>query len=120
MTIPINILTDKKSGDIFELRKCLRFNFRGVRIAVPPGFQSDGASVPRMFWRTIFPPLDRHALRAAILHDYLYREDNFGFGRKDADTLFLGLMILDGVEPIRAFIAYIGVRLFGQFSWRHG
>lgn len=119
MAIPINILTNKKSGDIFELRKCLRFNFRGVHITVPSGFQSDGASVPRMFWKTVFPPLDRHALRAAVIHDYLYREDNLGFDRKDADALFLGLMILDGVAPTRAFRAYIGVRLFGRFSWRH-
>jgi hypothetical protein len=118
MTIQINILTNKKSGDIFELRKCLRFSFRGVRLAVPSGFKSDGASVPRMFWRLVFPPLDRNAIRAAILHDYLYRKDNFLFGRKDADALFLGLMILDGVKPHRAYLAYLGVRLFGSLSWR--
>lgn len=118
MAIPINILSDKKSGDIFELRKSLLFNFRGVRISVPSGFKSDGASVPRMFWRLVFPPLDRNAIRAAIIHDYLYRMDSFGLSRKETDILFFGLMIIDGVDPSRAYLAYLGVRLFGSLSWR--
>lgn len=105
--------------DIFTLTRKLIVNFRGTVITVPTGFSSDGASVPRFFWRTVFPPLQREALRAAITHDYLYRENPFGLTRKEADTLFLILMLWDGVRPDRAYCAYIGVRLFGRKSWRH-
>ena len=34
-----------------------------VRLTVPVGFSSDGASVPRFFWRVVFPPGDQKALR---------------------------------------------------------
>jgi hypothetical protein len=40
-------------------------------VAVPPGFATDFASVPRPFWFWI-APWGRHG-RAAILHDFLYQ-----------------------------------------------
>lgn len=38
-------------------------------VAVPPGFLSDGASVPRAFW-SLIPPWGAYG-QAAVLHDYL-------------------------------------------------
>lgn len=115
----IKILPTSDRGDVIALTRSFSVVFKGQRIVVPKGFESDGASVPRLFWRTVFPPTDAHAIRAAILHDYIYRKaDHCGITRKEADTAFFALMIWDGVPTYRAYRAYLGVRLFGGGSWR--
>jgi len=55
-------------------------------IIVPAGFDSDGCSMPRFFWRLFGHPFDMDYLREAILHDYLYRMQIFD--RKTSDLLF--------------------------------
>ncbi len=87
-------------------------------LTVPVGFSSDGASVPRFFWRLVFPPGDTKALRAAFIHDYIYRTHPSGWTRKMADKLFLENLVSDGIPAWRAKLAYIGVRLFGESSWK--
>jgi hypothetical protein len=41
----------------------------GRRIAVPAGFETDGASVPRFLW-AVLPTWGKYS-RAAVIHDYL-------------------------------------------------
>jgi hypothetical protein len=41
-------------------------------VVVPKGFETDFASVPRVFW-TIIPP-DGKYTKAAVVHDYLYNK----------------------------------------------
>ena len=55
-------------------------------IVVPKGFESDGCSMPRFFWRIFGHPFDMQYLREAILHDWLYKEQIFD--RATADRLF--------------------------------
>jgi hypothetical protein len=55
-------------------------------IVVPKGFESDGCSMPRFFWRLFGHPFDMQYLREAILHDWLYKTQIFD--RKTADRLF--------------------------------
>ena len=54
------------------------------RIAVPIGFETDFASIPRPLW-SIFPPAGRWG-PAAVLHDFLYRTGLVP--RSEADQLF--------------------------------
>ena len=56
------------------------------QILVPKGFESDGCSMPRFFWRLFGHPFDMQYLREAILHDYLYKTQIFD--RKVADQIF--------------------------------
>ena len=56
------------------------------QIVVPKGFESDGCSMPRFFWRLFGHPFDMQYLREAILHDYLYKTQMFN--RKTADQIF--------------------------------
>ena len=86
-------------------------------ITVPCGFQSDGASVPRAFWRLIFPKGDEKALRAAIIHDWIYRTHPAGWTKAEADKLFYELLKADGVPTWRAWLAYQGVKWFGHIAW---
>ena len=55
-------------------------------IVVPKGFESDGCSMPRFFWRIFGHPFLMEYLREAILHDWLYKTQIFD--RATADRLF--------------------------------
>ena len=57
----------------------------GRIIEVPAGFETDFASVPRLFWRVV-PPWGRYS-PAAVVHDYLYHTGKVS--RLAADRLFL-------------------------------
>ena len=112
----VKISRCRSSGEVYTLQRPLQFE----GLFVPAGFRSDGASVPRFFWRVVFPPGDALALRAAILHDYVYRTHPEGWSRADADRLFLAVMILDGVPVRRALMAWAGVRIGGGKAWEEG
>ena len=61
------------------------YTSKGI-ILVPKGFESDGCSMPRFFWRVFGHPFDMQYLREAILHDWLYKTQQFD--RKTADLIF--------------------------------
>lgn len=76
---------------------------------VPAGFETDFASIPRIFWN-VLPPIGPYA-QAAVVHDYLYRTGRVN--RQEADLTFLLLMKTDGVNFFIRNIMYWAVRLFG-------
>lgn len=108
--------TDER-GNVVATAFPNRINFGGKSFLIPKGFESDGASVPRFFWRLVCPPVDPHAVRAGVAHDYIYRIQPEGWTRKGADKMFLCFLIEDGLPPFRATLAYWGVRLFGRIAW---
>jgi hypothetical protein len=85
----------------------------GRIIDVPQGFETDFASVPRLFWR-IVPPWGRYS-PAAVVHDYLYHTAKVS--RKEADDIFLELMARLAVPMWKRYVMYWAVRLFGWFAW---
>jgi len=109
----IEVHKSDKMGNVFRLCEVVRYK----KLTVPRGFESDGASVPRLLWGTVFPPLDQRALYAAVIHDYIYRTHPPKWNRKGADIVFFRLLRADNIPYIRAKLAYIGVRLFGRGSW---
>jgi hypothetical protein len=82
-------------------------------IVVPVGFYSDGASVPRIFWR-IFPPFGQY-WRAALLHDYLYYSNKFS--RAKCDKYFYEAMRKCGVSRLKARTIYLSVRAGGSLTY---
>jgi len=81
-------------------------------IVVPADFETDFASVPRMFWGFI-SPVDTHA-KAAVIHDYCYYNL---YNRKKSDKVFLeGLKVLN-VPRWKVFCMYRAVRTFGWIVW---
>jgi len=117
--VKIEITLTEKHGNVFTLLEPdgLTVFQKRKRLHVPFGFRSDGASVPRFFWRLVFPPGDPHALRAAFAHDFLYRTHPAGWRKTEADALFFALLKADGISHGCALLAYLGVLLFGIFSW---
>ncbi len=85
-------------------------------IAVPAGYVTDLASVPRILW-SVFPPHGRYA-KAAIIHDWLY--DNALRTKHEADKIFLDAMCVLGVPRWRRMLMYCAVRLFGRGNYFRG
>ncbi len=82
-------------------------------ITVPEGFETDFASVPRIFW-VFISPIDTHA-KAAVIHDYCYY---YGmYNRKRSDDIFLeGLKVLD-VPKWKVWCIYNAVRIGSWYAW---
>ena len=74
------------------------------------GYQWDGCSGPTID--------DKTNMQAGLVHDALYqliRERGIPLSkRKEVDLIFYRLLIEDGMNPIRAKIYYLSVRLFGK------
>ena len=81
----------------------------GSKTTVPSGFESDGASTPPAVW-AIVPPFGQY-FRAAVLHDWLYRETYLP--REYCDSLFLEAMVALGVSHAMRDTIYYAVRAGG-------
>lgn len=88
---------------------------RGV-IAVPRGFLTDLASVPR--WPVVFFSVGGMGHAAAVLHDYLYFSG--GLTRREADDVFFEALTASGVNRARAWVLWLGVRMGGRAAWGRG
>ena len=115
-TVEVREHEEDARGNIFVLLRPISY----LGVVIPAGFESDGASVPRLLWGVVFPRDDRNAMFAAIFHDFLYRTHPGRWTRSEADDTFLYLLEQGGVSWIRRTRAYIGVRLFGGSSWDAG
>lgn len=105
-----------KSGkDKMILTDSLTAYWEGKRIAVLPGYVTDGASIPRVAWRVVGNPWEEY-LPAAIIHDILYETEIFD--RRDADRCFIDLMEWLEIGWARRSIMYRAVRMGGGFTWR--
>jgi hypothetical protein len=83
------------------------------RIAVPVGFQTDFASIPRPFW-IVLPKWGQYG-NASIIHDWLYWDQRRP--RAVADAVFLeGMEVLGVNAPVR-YTIYAAVRFFGSLAW---
>lgn len=116
--IKVAIHQDDGQGNVYTLLEDIAVIWNGRALLLPAGFKSDGASVPRFFWRWVFPPGDSRALLAAFAHDFVYRTHPEDWTRSDADKMFYDLLRLNGMPYFNAKRAYLGVRLFGGASWK--
>ena len=116
----VDVHQSDEFGNVYTLRERLEIRWKGKWLIVPVGFKSDGASVPRFFWRAVFPPGDNRALLAAFAHDYVYRMHPEGWTKAEADQMFYDLLIEGGIPWYRAKAAYLGVKLFGGKAWKAG
>lgn len=95
----------------------------GIRVNVPVGFETDGASVPKPLW-WILPPYGKYG-QAAIVHDKLYRDGMLlvdgmpiHITRARADEIFLEALEVLKVNPLVRNSMYLAVRLFGASSFK--
>lgn len=91
----------------------------GITVSIPQNFEFDLASIPRIIWPIIGS--FELSLVAPLVHDYFYQFQGepvhhvsaVKVDRKLADTVFLELMLQEGITPWKAKAAYHAVRMFG-------
>jgi hypothetical protein len=81
-----------------------------VRLELPAGFRTDGASVPRGGWALVGHPFASQVLLAAHVHDQLYRTQGWvapglRLSRAEVDQLFHDMLWLDIVRPLEVAAA---------------
>ena len=113
--------TTKLSLDVigdqaYEVTKPLVWEDSELVVQVNPGFDFDGASIPKVFWSAIGSPMTGGYQRAGCLHDALYASEYFA--REVCDKLFLEAMKSDGVSYIKRTAMYNAVRMFGWTVWK--
>lgn len=84
-------------------------------IAVPRGFLTDFASIPKFLWN-LLPPTGQYG-KAAVIHDFLYRTA-FYATRAQADAVLLEAMVDLNVHWFTRQVMYRAVRIFGHRSYQ--
>lgn len=88
--------------------------------AIPAGFLTDAATVPRVVWG-VLSPTDPDILYPSFAHDYLYAVNGALEGRvlsrKDCDAVLRELMLALGASPWKARLVYLAVRAGGGRAW---
>lgn len=107
----VEIYETSKNGKTIELLEPIPFAIKGREYVVPQGYLSNGMSVPMALWSIISPAIDNMTLKSALGHDWLY--ENHVCTRKEADDWFLDSLIKDGFPRWKAWLSYLGVRVFG-------
>jgi len=103
--------------------KCSKIEGRKFRILedvevfgvlIPEGYETNGASVPRLFWEILSPFTE--GFRAALVHDFRYTNSK-ELTRKETDKEFFNNLKKCGVNNIRRSLVWIAVRTFGGPRW---
>ena len=115
------VVSPLPDGKTWVLRKSFSYDVgeegSGETIRVPVGFLTDFASVPRMFW-WVFPKWGKYG-NAAVIHDYLYWQQDEQYPKKRADEIFLEGMGVLSVTKRVAKILYWSVKYFGKSAWKN-
>lgn len=84
-------------------------------IAVPAGFKTDFASIPKIF-QNIYSPTGPYG-KPAVIHDYLYRTAYYAT-KEQADLVLLEAMTDIGINWFTRQTIYQGVRFGGARSYK--
>jgi hypothetical protein len=74
---------------------------------------TDGASIPQVMWSVIGTPYSPEFIRPAILHDHYTWPENRIRPWRDTHRTFLYALLDEGVDPVRAYLMYYAVYVFG-------
>ena len=102
---------DSERGDVIVLVTPLTFTFKGTEYEIPAGYESDGMSVPRFFWRVLSPKINGKTLIPSVIHDYMY-ENHIGT-RAEADAFYEDNLVEKGFGKVKSWLVWCGVRICG-------
>jgi len=83
-------------------------------ITLKKGFESDGATVPRILW-VAFPPFYPDYKTASMVHDYLCNIDQY----HKADRYFHEILIKTRVKKSTRLALVYGVRIWHKIAYRN-
>jgi len=99
-------------GREFRLGRYLAFAWKGKRYEVPAGFCTDGKSIP--WWARVRYRVFDQGIRAAVVHDWIYRTATVPISREDADRIFMLAQEADYVTPRVYVPQWVGVVVGGE------
>jgi hypothetical protein len=100
---------EKQDGDQWKVLEQFVAQVDAAQIAVPAGYVTDLASVPRLPLAYLLA--GNRAPKAAVIHDWLYETKA---GKDYADNVFLAAMKAEGINRFVARAMYFAVRVFGE------
>lgn len=110
-------LIDEQDGRFKLVSPLIYFSeILGGKITVPEGFDTDFASVPRL--PVVYVLYANRGRRAAVVHDFLYR--NGMFERSTCDAIFREALRAGGENFFVSWAMWAGVRLGGVFHYKRG
>ncbi len=119
--LPLNVETF--NGQTWTLMREVTYRTKANEIStVHEGFEFDFASVPRALW-WLFPPAGTESTPyavASLIHDWLCVHREIGgrpITRKEADDLFLEIMLYVHVRWTAAYVMYWSVRSWSWIAW---
>lgn len=111
------LVPPREAGGAWTLAEDWRVLWRDGSFALPAGFGTDGASIPRALWRVCGTPLDVPRLYAALVHDWLYSGGVPCTTRAEADAAYRDMQVALGVSRAKAWAEWAALRLFGASHW---
>ena len=111
---------DRSRG--FWLRRdyTVEFIFRGIlwRFTIKAGYDTDGASKPRIFWALIGDPLRLEVLIAALVHDILFCVHHPAWPLGLTNLLFLEIIQASGGNWAYRNACHKAVQAGGWLLWK--
>lgn len=91
---------------------CLEHDYtvelENVKLTVPRGFITDLASIPKLLW-SFLPPFGAWT-KGSVVHDYIWESGILTL--KEADDIFLEMMLKEGATKWKADLIYYSVRAY--------
>jgi hypothetical protein len=103
-------LSPKKNNN-FVLSDDFKIRVDDNLLIIPKGFETDLASIPRVFW-PIAAPHEYKNIAPAIIHDYQYTCPK-NLTREKIDSIFYSSLIDNRVNPVVAYGFWLAVRVGG-------
>lgn len=120
---PADVRARKSDVQLYRLLADITCVVPGVgTIAVPGGFVTDFASIPRIAWAWLSPE-DPVVLFPSIIHDYLYDirgelSPDRVLSRAECDNVLRAAMLACGARASQAWVVYQAVRIGGGSHWK--
>lgn len=108
----------KPNGARYRTCDELTVNIDTHEYQVPSGFDTDLASVPKLFW-SVLSPAEAKMMGPAVLHDYMYQCPG-ELTRRYADDVFYSSLIESDMKSSQAYQMYTITRLFGGKYFKTG
>jgi len=111
--LPVEIT---KNDTLILLEDFFYIDKNGKKHEVEKGFEFDGASIHKFFWRIITHPFSSKIVRSACLHDKGYRSGRLP--KEETDDLFKETMeVEDRLSNWKQYSVYKAVDCCGEEAW---
>lgn len=114
---PSHISITSRANDewatVLDQTYTFRVNNRINTVVIPRGFEWDGASIPRLFWRVAGHPMQYDTLPGALLHDFCFTNRPMVNGRRvtfeESAELYMAFNKASGASWFKRTMHNVGV-----------